>query len=100
MGMPAPAAMNLDSLDRHMKFEFTGWREHPLDLFDAKQWSKCLHAAIQAYNFIGDPQYTQAALEDTGLLHELAHLSVGINIWTHHNLDDLRAELARVINRV
>lgn len=76
-----------------MNYDFDGWRETPLELFDQHRWADCLHATLQAYNQRGDAQATQAAIEDTGIIHELAHLACGIDINTHATLADLRREL-------
>lgn len=77
-----------------MNYPFSGWHETPLELFDAGRWPECLHATIQAFNVRRDAIATQAAVEDTGALHELAHLACGIEICTHHSLLWLRREIA------
>lgn len=76
-----------------MNYAFTGWDVAPLELFDRRCWADCLHAVIQAFNVRGDPAATQAAMEDTGVIHELAHLACGIDINTHATLADLRQQL-------
>jgi hypothetical protein len=79
-------------------FDFDGWPkgETPVELFDQARWPECLHATIQALNVLGDPAATQAAVTDTGLLHELSHLACVVDIWTHHNMADLRQQIAHL----
>lgn len=79
-------------------FDFDGWPqgETPVELFDQARWPECLHATIQAFNVIDDPAETQAAVTDTGLLHELVHLACGVATCTHHNKSDLRQQLAHL----
>lgn len=74
------------------------WYADPMALFYAGRWAACLHATIQAYNEAGDPEATQRAMRDDGLIHELAHLAIGIPIYTNHpnGLETLRVELARI----
>lgn len=82
-------------------YDFSGWEpgESPVELFDKKEWLKCLHACmIASYlayrcneDFLGFSTLCAGkVLEDDSLLHELCHLSLGIEISTHNTLDDLR----------
>ncbi len=80
-----------------MKYSFNGWEQDPLALFDEGKYGECLHATIQAYSVIDYPLVTQIAVEDTGLLHELAHLASGVAINGHNNVDGLRVELIGVM---
>jgi hypothetical protein len=80
-----------------MKYSFNGWEQDPLTLLDDGKYGECLHATIQAYSVVNHPGITQAAIEDTGLLHELAHLASGVAINGHNSVDGLRVELIGVM---
>lgn len=69
-------------------YSFMGWPpgESPVELFDAKRWLECLHACMFAAS-------RKVTLEDDGLLHELVHLALGVEICTHNTMGDLRAEI-------
>lgn len=82
-------------------YDFSGWepRESPLELFDKKEWLKCLHACMLAVylahrcneDLLGFRALSVGTvLEDDSLLHELCHLALGIDISTHNSLEDLR----------
>ena len=47
---------------------------------------------------IGHECIRAASVEDDGLLHELIHLALGIDICMHHAIDDLRRELILMMN--
>lgn len=76
-----------------MNFETIKFDHTPQELFDKGDYVACLHATIQIYNIANDPKASQAALEDTGVIHELVHLACGIPTWTHRTHEELRAML-------
>lgn len=80
-----------------MRYNFTGWGDDPLELFDAGRFGECLHATLQAYSVIDHPTLTHNAVTDTGLLHELAHLATGVPINLHNSQEGLRVELIGVL---
>lgn len=75
---------------RGRSFSFSGWApgETPLDHFDRGEWLKCLHGCMFAAS--------RVHIEDDGVLHELVHLALGVDICTHNSLDDLRVEVAAI----
>lgn len=80
-------------------YGFSGWHPtHPLQLFDQGRWLECLHAAIFAASLQPESERAAAALEDDGVIHELAHLALGIEICTHNTLDDIRQELKELVD--
>src|ERR1700735_5615638 len=52
------------------------WKEgeYPVQTYDAKDWIGCLHGCALALTMLQDPQRTQNAIEDDGILHELIHI--------------------------
>lgn len=68
--------------------------EYPLDLFDRGEWLKCLHACMAVAQFMDTD--TRSFIEDDGILHELVHLSLGVNVCTHNSMDDLRRDVEKI----
>jgi hypothetical protein len=81
-------------------FEFSGWSlgESPLDHFDAGRWLECAHGVCLALSRHHDVNCAALAVEDDGLLHELIHLALGIDICTHTNTTELRGKVAALQN--
>lgn len=71
-------------------YSFSGWppNESPVELFDHQIWLECLHACMCAVS--------RQTIMDTGVLHELCHLSLGIEIDTHSSMARLRERVAAV----
>lgn len=71
-------------------FSFDGWPagETPLEFFDKKRWLECLHACICAVS--------RQTLMDTGVLHELCHLALGLETDQHSNRPRLRERVATI----
>lgn len=69
-------------------FTFVGWPDGgtPLELFDAGRWLECLHACMFSASRLQD-------LEDDGVLHELVHLALGVEICTHTSMTALRGQV-------
>lgn len=57
----------------------------------AGRYAECLHTTCQLYNLTNDNQACRNAFRDSGLIHEIAHLSS--NIETTRQLADIEAEL-------
>lgn len=87
--MSAPASHTYRT-SRGRLFSFTGWTpgETPLELFDRGEWLQCLHACMFASS--------RSAIEDDGVLHELVHLALGIEICTHNSMAMLRSDVAAI----
>lgn len=79
-----------------MNYDFGHWGKTPLELFDEKRWAECLHATIEWYNLERNVIASQDALQDTGVLHELAHLVCGIETNGHRSVSQLRQMLPDV----
>jgi len=79
-------------------FEFSGWLEgdSPLDHFDTGNWLQCAHGICLALSRQHDPNCAALAVEDDGLLHELIHLALGVDICTHTSMTALREQVAAV----
>lgn len=77
-------------------YSFTGWRpgETPLDHFDAKRWLECAHSLCVCLDLATPITEIAKAVEDDGVLHELLHLALGIEICTHNTLSEIRTEVA------
>jgi|GEM_PF-993448 len=76
-------------------FSFSGWNasESPLECWDSRDWLKCLHGCMLCLSLLNDPEATQRAIEDDGILHELVHLEADINICLHGSMDNIRAQI-------
>lgn len=79
-------------------FGFSDWPEgeSPLELFDKREWLKCLHSTMFV---LSRSKIEQIDIEDDGILHELIHLSLGVDICTHQTLSDLREQLELCLKR-
>lgn len=75
-------------------YHFSGWDEGdtPLEYFDRGEWLHCLHSCMLM-------QYLLEDVADDGLLHELVHLSLGIDICTHTTMTELRGMVASYQSR-
>ena len=78
-------------------YSFDGWQpdDSPLEHFDQKNWLKCLHGVCFMLSHF-DANEVKQSLEDDGILHELIHLSLGVEICTHQDLEYLRACVADI----
>lgn len=83
-------------------FSFSGWNagESPLECWDSRDWLKCLHGCMLCLSLLNDPENTQLAIEDDGLLHELVHLEADINICLHSSMDNIRAQIETLQSRL
>jgi len=81
-----------------IRFDFSGWNkgERPTDRFDCKDWLGCLHGCMLALNFIEAPIMTHLAIADDGILHELLHLELKIDICTETTMAELRTGIANI----
>lgn len=68
----------------------------PVELFDAGRVAECLHACAFMLFALKDAGRAWGALDDEGLMHELVHLVVGIDISTHNRHDNIRAEVSEL----
>ncbi len=75
-----------------VNYGFEGWHggEAPTDFFDAGKWLECLHAILPALSHVDDE------LRDTGLLHELTHLALGLEIGIENRVRLLREKILEI----
>lgn len=85
---------------RGVKFSFNGFPAgcDPLAYFDNKDYLNCLHGCMVLVSLFVPREIKHLYLEDDGLLHELVHLSLGIDICTHSNLISLRQHIQDLIH--
>lgn len=83
-------------------FSFNTWVDahKPSSTFDRKDYLGCLHGCMLAFTILDDADFTQLAVVDDGLLHELLHLAMGIDICTHTTMNDLRTLIIDLENRM
>ncbi len=78
-------------------FGFDGWGSYsPTQCFDRGEWLDCLHGCMLALTIINDPGLTQIEISDDGVLHELLHLALGIDICTNNTMSELRTQVAEL----
>lgn len=86
--------------ERGVNFSFAGFApgDDPLTNFDAYKFEQCLHGCmVLVYLFIPvESQYKY--LSDDGLLHELIHLILGIDICTHNSTDNIRQQIRELMH--
>ena len=65
-----------DQNTNNSPYMLSRWKEgeYPVQTYDAKDWVGCLHGCALALTMLQDPQRTQNAIEDDGILHELIHI--------------------------
>ena len=80
-----------------VRFDFSGWiLDSPIQCFDRQDWVGCLHGCMLALTILNQPELTQREIADDGLLHELLHLSGGVDVCTHTTLQELRTQIAEI----
>lgn len=77
------------------QYSFTNWGngEQPSECFDRQDWLGCLHGCMFCAQFNSS---SNLLLEDDGLLHELLHLAMGLEISTHNSLQELRIAVVKL----
>lgn len=82
------------------RFSFSGFGtgEDPLTYFDTKDYLNCLHGCMVLVSLFVPREIKHLYLEDDGLLHELVHLSLGVDICTHGDLISLRQHIQDLIH--
>jgi hypothetical protein len=85
---------------RGVKFSFNGFPAgcDPLTYFDNQDYVRCLHGCMVLVDLFVPREIKHLYLEDDGLLHELVHLSLSIDICTHGSLIFLRQRIQDLIN--
>lgn len=85
---------------RGVKFNFSGFPAgcDPLTYFDNRDYINCLHGCMVLVSLYAPREIKHLYLEDDGLLHELVHLSLSIDICTHNSLTLLRQCIQDLIN--
>jgi len=80
------------------RYSFSGWEPglSPSECFDEAKYLECLHGCILCLSLLNEPFRTQKSVEDDGLIHELVHLSQGIDISHRQDMLGLRKEVANL----
>lgn len=78
------------SKGRNYSFDGFPPGETPVELFDAGRWLECLHACMAGV------MVNRLHIEDDGVLHELVHLALGVEICTHSSMGGLRNEICEI----
>lgn len=80
------------------QFSFTQWQEgeSPIERFDRGEWLQCLHGLLLILSILDWKRTTMKGIADDGVLHELVHLALGIDICTHHTLHSLRLQVVEI----
>lgn len=75
-----------------VNYGFEGWcaGQAPIDFFDDGKWLECLHAVLPALAHVDDE------LRDTGLIHELVHLSLGVDIGIENRFRLMRDKILEI----
>lgn len=85
------------SLSGH-SFIFDGWSANysPLELFDRNDYLNCLHGILLGLTLINNERVSHQSLSDEGVIHELLHLALSIDICTENTRDSLRLEIKEI----
>lgn len=85
------------SLSGH-SFIFDRWPDNfsPLDCFDKKDYLNCLHGIMLGLTLINNERVSHQSLSDEGVIHELLHLALSIDICTENTRDSLRLEIKEI----
>lgn len=83
---------------RGHSFIFNGWPVNytPLNLFDNFNYLGCLHGIMLGLTLINNERVSHQSLSDEGVIHELLHLALSIDICTENTRDSLRLEIKEI----
>lgn len=85
-----------------VSYSFSGWDagESPLECWDKQDWLKCLHGCMLCLSLLRNVITIRWAIEDDGLLHELVHLALDVEISAHGTMGELRMQVEHLQNRI